>query len=40
MPMAAPIGKIEIFENSVDSWPAYYERLKQYFLANDVSDAK
>ena len=37
--MAAPIGKIETFENSVDLWPAYYERLEQYYLANNIPDA-
>ena len=31
---------METFESSVESWPAYYERLEQYFLANDVPDAK
>ena len=38
--MAAPVGKIETFESSAESWPAYYERLEQYLLANDVPDAK
>ena len=37
--MAAPIAKIETFENSVELWPTYYERLEQYYLANDVPDA-
>ena len=31
---------METFESSVESWPAYYERLEQYFLANDVPDVK
>ena len=37
--MAAQIANIETFENSVELWPTYYERLEEYYLANDIPDA-
>ncbi len=34
------IGKLEEFDETRDNWTAYIERVKQYFLANDVDDEK
>ena len=30
------IGKLEQFDNSVESWESYEERLQAFFLANDI----
>ena len=34
------IGKIEPFDDSVESWSSYTERLEQYFAVNDVENDK
>ena len=34
------IGRIEPFEEQEGTWDQYQERLEQYFIANDVTDAK
>ena len=36
----SPIGKVDPFDNTVDDWKTYVERIKQYFAANDVADGK
>ena len=36
----ATIGKIDPFDNAVEDWHSYIERIEQYFAANDVSDEK
>lgn len=33
------IGKIEQFDDSVESWESYEERLQAFFLANDIDNA-
>ena len=33
-------GKVGTFNESVESWPSYIERLGHYFVANDVKDAE
>jgi hypothetical protein len=38
--MASSIGKIESFDDGIEDWPTYVERIEQYFKANDVSDDK
>jgi len=38
--MAGYIGKIDPFENAMDDWTLYCERIKQYFKANDIDDEK
>ena len=35
-----PIGKIETFDETNDDWNAYVERIKQYFIANEIKDNK
>ena len=34
------IGKIEPFDDSVESWNSYVERLEQYFTINEIDDEK
>jgi hypothetical protein len=34
------IGKIEPFDDSVESWNSYVERLEQYFTVNEIDDEK
>ena len=34
----ASFGKIDKFNRDVEDWPHYMERLKQYFIANDIED--
>jgi hypothetical protein len=34
------IGKIESFDDSVESWNSYVERLEQYFTINEIDDEK
>lgn len=34
------IGKIDIYEQSSESWTCYQERLDQYFVANEVANDK
>ncbi|XP_053391329.1 uncharacterized protein K02A2.6-like [Mercenaria mercenaria] len=38
--MAGYIGKIEPYDENIDSWISYEERLVQYFSANDIEDGK
>ncbi len=38
--MARFLGKIDIFEETVEPWDCYRERLDEYFLANEVADEK
>lgn len=37
--MAAIHGTVGAFDSSIEDWVAYIERLTQYFIANDVTDA-
>ena len=37
--MAAYIGKIEAFDETIEPWSSYVERLEQYFKANKVDDS-
>ena len=34
------IGKIEPFDDSLETWTSYTERLEQYFAVNDVDNEK
>ena len=36
----ATIGKIEIFDESLEEWATYVERVEQYFIANAVKENK
>jgi hypothetical protein len=36
--MAPTIGKIDNFDETVEDWESYTERLGEYFKANDVAD--
>ena len=36
----ATIGKIEIFDESLEEWAPYVERVEQYFIANAVEEDK
>ena len=36
----ANIGKIDVFDETQESWASYTERLEQYFIANEVADNK
>lgn len=36
----AYIGKIEPFDDSIESWSSYIERLEQYFAVNEVENDK
>ena len=38
--MAGYIGKIENFDDSIEQWPSYIERLEQYFAVNEISNEK
>ncbi|XP_069140968.1 uncharacterized protein [Argopecten irradians] len=38
--MAGRMGKIDNFDDSVESWKCYQERLKQFFKANEVPNGK
>ena len=31
------IGRIEPFEDTVETWTSYTERLEQYFEVNDIA---
>ena len=35
-----PIGKIDAFDEANDDWNAYVERIKQYFIANEIDEDK
>jgi hypothetical protein len=34
------IGRIEPFEDTVETWKSYTERLEQYFEVNDIAEDK
>ena len=34
------LGTMDPFDSDTDSWPAYSERLEQFFVANDIADGK
>ena len=34
------IGRIEPFEDTVETWTSYTERLEQYFEVNDIAEDK
>ena len=34
------LGTMDPFDPDTDSWPAYSERLEQFFVANDIADGK
>ena len=36
----APVGRIQEFQPDSESWSAYVERIKLYFTANDIANAK
>ena len=36
----ATYGNVGEFKESEESWTQYAERLKQYFAANEIKDAK
>ncbi len=38
--MAGYIGKIENFDDSIEHWTSYVERLEQYFAVNDIANDK
>jgi len=38
--MATRIGKIDSFDDGIEDWPTYVERVEQYFVANEVEDDK
>ena len=38
--MSLAIGKIEPFDDGLEDWPTYVERVEQYFVANNVEDDK
>ena len=38
--MAGKIGRIEVFDETLELWDAYKERLDQFFIANSVKDDK
>jgi len=41
VPMLKPtLGMMDPFDPDMDSWPAYSERLEQFFMANDIVDRK
>ena len=33
-------GTMDPFDPDTDNWPAYAERLEQFFVANDIADGK
>ena len=35
-----PIGKIEAFDEANEEWGTYFERVEQYFLANEIEEDK
>ena len=34
------LGTMDPFDPDTDSWPAYSERLGQFFVPNDIADGK
>ncbi|VDI74334.1 Hypothetical predicted protein [Mytilus galloprovincialis] len=38
--MAGYIGKIENFDDGIEQWTSYTERLEQYFAVNEISNEK
>ena len=33
-------GKLSDYDNNIDDWKSYVERLELFFTANDVADAQ
>src|ERR1043165_307083 len=38
--MAIAIGKIDSFDDNVEDWATYIERVEQFFITNDIVDEK
>ena len=38
--MAGYIGKIEPFDEGIEKWSSYQERLEEYFAVNDIANDK
>ena len=38
--MAQILGKIDCFDETVEIWPIYIERLDQYFAVNESAEEK
>jgi hypothetical protein len=38
--MAGYIGKIETFDENIEIWTSYTERLEQYFEVNEIANEK
>ena len=38
--MAGYIGKIDPFDENIENWTSYTERLEQYFEANEIANEK
>ena len=36
--MAGYIGKIEPFDEGIEKWSSYQERLEKYFAVNDIAN--
>ena len=36
--MTQIIGKIDCFDETVETWPIYIERLDQYFAVNEIAE--
>ena len=34
------LGTMDAFDPDTDNWPAYTERLEQFFVANDITNEK
>ena len=34
--IAGKIGRLEPFDNAIESWDSYHERPEQYFICNEV----
>ena len=38
--MAGYIGRIELFDDSLETWASYVERLEQYFALKNIKGEK
>ena len=38
--MTQIIGKIDCFDETVETWPIYIEKLDQYFAVNEIAEEK
>jgi hypothetical protein len=38
--MAGYIGKIQTFDENIENWTSYTERLEQYFEVNEIANEK